>query len=94
MMLTKAQMIPYGVATNEALVEAIRARKVHGPYASAHEAFAVLLEEVDELWDEVKRKRDARCPKRMRQELIQVAAVAAKAAAELTAFEEAGCSGS
>ena len=31
--------------------ELIRARKNHGPMLSVHEGYAVLLEEVDELWD-------------------------------------------
>lgn len=41
-------------------------------FNSAHEGYAVLLEEVDDLWDEVK-KRD---PAAMRTEAIQVAAMA------------------
>ena len=56
----------------------------HGPFRSAHEAYGVLAEEVDEFWDEVKRKRADRSTARMRAELIQVAAVAIKAAASLT----------
>lgn len=41
-------------------------------FNSAHEGYAVLLEEVDELWHEVK-KND---PTRSREEAIQVAAMA------------------
>lgn len=43
------------------------------PQSSAHEAYAVLLEEVDELWDAIK----ANEPKdRLRAEAIQVGAMA------------------
>ena len=43
--------------------------------ASPHEMYAVLLEEVDELWDEVKGKRPDR-NQRMIAEAIQVGAMA------------------
>jgi hypothetical protein len=46
------------------------------PFNSAHEGFAVLKEEVDELWDEVKAKQGARDIAKMRREAIQVAAMA------------------
>ena len=48
---------------------------------SAHEGYAVLLEEVDELWDHVKTKR--RDISAMRKEAIQVAAVAVRFALEI-----------
>ena len=38
--------------------------------------YAVLLEECDELWDEVRKRRALRDVGRMRQELIQIAAMA------------------
>ena len=45
---------------------------------SAHEGYAVLLEEVDELWDEVKKNpsKYAHRDKDMRKEAIQIAAMA------------------
>jgi len=55
----------------------------HAAMNSPHEAYAVLLEEVDEYWDEVKRYnpnkpgRDTR--PRQREELIQIAAMAIRA---------------
>lgn len=56
------------------LAELQRATENHGAFHSAHEGFAVLKEEVDELWDEVKlRKRD---PNAMALEAKQVAAMA------------------
>jgi len=53
----------------------------HGLYHSPHEAYGVLMEEVDEFFDEVKRKRID--PLAMRKELIQVAAVAVRAIHDL-----------
>ena len=47
------------------------ARSEHGHYASFHEGYAVMLEEVDELWREVKRKHIA--PKRIYEEARDVA---------------------
>ena len=35
--------------------EMIRGAKDHGVYASLHEAYAVILEELDEAWEQVKR---------------------------------------
>ena len=43
-----------------------------GPFASAHEGYAVILEEVDEMWTEIKRNDI----KRAREEAVQVAAMA------------------
>jgi hypothetical protein len=53
-----------------------RAVKKHGPMASAHEGYAVILEETDELWDEIKEQY----PNKGKQleEAIQVAAMAAR----------------
>jgi NTP pyrophosphatase (non-canonical NTP hydrolase) len=45
---------------------------------SAHEAYAVLLEEVGELWDHVKTNQKRRDVDAMRTEAIQVAAMAVR----------------
>jgi archaellum component FlaC len=42
------------------------------PFNSPHEGYAILLEEVDEMWDEIKRNRHIQA----REECIQVAAMA------------------
>lgn len=60
--------------------EAERAVAKHGQYNSLHEAFGVLFEEVDEFWEEVRKKRSKRDPLRIRQELVQIAACCLKAA--------------
>lgn len=69
---------------DEVLAEAKRAVKLHGEYNSLHEAFGVMLEEVDEFWDEVKLKRSKRSKRRIRAELKQIAACCLKAAEKFT----------
>lgn len=54
------------------LDEVTRAREQHDPLNSAHEGYAVLKEELDELWDAVKAKR----PEEAVKEAIQVGAMA------------------
>lgn len=46
------------------------------PFNSAHEGYAVLREEVDELWEEIKKKRADRSHEAMRKEAVQIAAMA------------------
>ena len=64
------------VSVCEVLEELARARASFQPMASAHEGYAILLEEVDELWDEVKKSPKKRDPGAMRKEAIQTAAMA------------------
>lgn len=52
-------------------------------FNSAHEAFGVLYEELDEFWDEVKLKKEKRNRQNMLKELVQIAAMAQKAAESL-----------
>jgi hypothetical protein len=59
-------------AALKAAMELERATALHGPFASPHEAYAVLKEEVDELWDDIKANRIEEA----RLEAIQVAAMA------------------
>lgn len=71
-------------AAQEAGAEAIRAHKAWPRSASsAHEAYAILLEEVDELWDHVKTKQSKRDLEAMRKEAIQVAAMALRFAVDV-----------
>jgi len=58
------------------LVELTRANKMYPRFHSPHEGYAVLLEELDELWDEIKKKQPDKT--RMREEAIQVGAMAIK----------------
>jgi hypothetical protein len=59
-----------GVAIED---EIERARAKFPAFHSQHEAYAVILEELDEFWEKVRRDEDGR------QELIQVAAMAVAA---------------
>ncbi len=54
------------------------ALKQHGDLNSTHEGYAVILEELEELWIEIKKKKHQREPTFMRREAIQVAAMAIK----------------
>lgn len=45
-----------------------------GPFHSDHEGYAVILEELDEAWDEIKRNDKVLA----REEMIQVGAMAAR----------------
>ena len=67
------KLSPQDIA-NEAAAELLRAQSKHGPMKSGHEGYAVILEELDELWDEVKTRKPS--VHAMREEAIQVAAMA------------------
>jgi NTP pyrophosphatase (non-canonical NTP hydrolase) len=67
-------MTEYEYAAIEIAEEIKRARAKHAPMRGAHEGYAVLLEEVDELWDEVKRRAPDLAA--MRKEAIQIGAMA------------------
>ena len=60
----------------EALNELDRVSALFSAFKSPHKGFAVLLEEVDELWAEVKRSPTTQNMKQMRTEAVQVAAMA------------------
>ena len=57
---------------NKVAAEYVAAREKHRPLAGAHEGYAVILEELDEAWADIKADRfsDAK------EEMIQVAAMA------------------
>ncbi len=59
---------------DEVVAELERATALHGPMSSPHEGYAVLWEEVNELWEEV--KANPRDDDTMRAEAVQVAAMA------------------
>ena len=59
--------------------EYLRATSKFGAFHSRHEGFAVLKEEVDELWDEIKTNASS---DRVRDEAVQVAAMAIRLLAD------------
>lgn len=82
-----AYTAPYNVS-DEIVMELQRAMNLHPtPMHNAHEGYAVLLEEVDELWDEIK-KRDKNWTE-IRKEAIQVAAMAMRFVLEVVDFPDA-----
>ena len=71
----------YATAAELVREEMARATEKFGPFRSDHEGYAILLEEVDELWTEVKFNPTSETgkvgkEKRLKQEAVQVAAMA------------------
>ena len=58
--------------------ELLAATAAFPEFASAHEGYAVILEEVDELWDEIKVNKLDGSRARQRREARQVAAMGAR----------------
>lgn len=71
---------PVSVAIEDVLAEFSRAEAKHKPFNSAHEGYAVIQEEVDELWDDVKADRHEPALK----EAVQVAAMGLRYVVNLT----------
>lgn len=70
--------------------EVMRAIELHDGMRNAHEAYAVILEELDEVWDLVKAnpkkmtdEQRATYREEMRKELIQVAAMCVRTIVDL-----------
>lgn len=68
------QVDPIHIALGAVETELRAAMEKFGPMASAHEGYAVIQEELDELWDEVKAGNRPNA----RAEAIQVAAMAVR----------------
>lgn len=64
--------------------ELAQARRKHpDPVLSLHEGYAILAEEVDELWDLVRQRTQRRSGAAVLEELVQVAAMAQRIAEDL-----------
>lgn len=64
----------------------LRARQLterHGPFASPHEMYAVIFEELCELFDEVRLREHERSDVRLMRELVDIASAALRAANQL-----------
>lgn len=66
--------------------EVNRAKRHGEKFASLHEAWAVCFEELDEIWDETRKKRRDRRVLDLRKEFIQLAAMAVKALESIENF--------
>ena len=64
-------------------VEVLTAKAKWPGFNSAHEGYAILLEEVDELWEHVRTHQKNRNLAAMRMEAVQVAAMALRFATEV-----------
>lgn len=64
-------------------VEICISKEKHKPFNSSHEGYGVLLEELDEVWEEIKKSKNYTLSNESKQELIQVAAVAMRMINEL-----------
>lgn len=67
--------------SSKLVAEVERANKIHGQFTSLHHAYAVILEELDELWKEIKCKQPDR--HRLTEEATHVGAMAVKLLAYL-----------
>ena len=64
--------------------ELARARKLHTrPINSVHEGYAIIQEELDEFWEEVRRRDGCRDTLGMLDELVQIAAMAQRTAEDV-----------
>lgn len=63
-------------AIDDILIEYKKAEEVFPPFNSAHEGYAVILEELDELKEHVFKQHHRRDKNKMRNEAKQVAAMA------------------
>ncbi len=72
-----------GCALSDLTEELEKATSSYPAFNSAHEGYAVLKEEVDELWAEVMIKQGSRDIAKMRAEAIQVAAMAIRFAVDV-----------
>lgn len=70
-------------ALDDAKKELARARSLYPDMRSPHEGWAIMQEEMDELWDHVRKKDAVHDRSAMREEAIQIAAMALRFAVDL-----------
>ena len=71
---------------SEIQAEVLRAARHGAQFASLHEAYAVILEELDEVWEITRLKKRDREASKIRKELIQLGAMAVKAIESMENF--------
>lgn len=71
----------------KAISDEVERAKRHGEkFASLHEGYAVILEEIDEVWDITRQKRRDRSALEIQKEFIQIGAMAVKALLSIENF--------
>ena len=73
MIISQSQAVRLPAILNEVREELLCATEKYGSMRSSHEGYAILKEEVDELWDDIKTNAP---PEDQRKEAIQIAAMA------------------
>ena len=68
---------------SDMVLELEKAENLHGSYNSYHEAYAVILEELDEFWEIVRMKTQDRNGRDAYIELVQIAITAWRTARDL-----------
>ncbi len=63
--------------------ELASAKAKHAPINSLHEGYAIILEEVDELWEEARKRKEKRSSAQILSELVQIAAMCQRTAEDL-----------
>jgi hypothetical protein len=76
--LNKKNILREITILNKIYSEYKRANSIYPFFNSLHEGYAILREEVEELWDEIKKKPSKISPNRINEEAIQVSAMAMK----------------
>lgn len=77
-------------ALEELTAELKQAEAMFPSFHSVHQGYAVILEELDELWDEIRKKPEDRDPAKLRAEAVQVAAMAIRFVNDLCFRDTAG----
>jgi hypothetical protein len=78
------KMSPLTLSVKEIVDEYKKATQNFGAFHNAHEGYAVILEELDELKDEVFKQHPQRTKERLRAEARQVAAMALRFMVDVT----------
>lgn len=68
--------------------ELAAARSHYPPINTIHEGYAIILEEMDEFWYQVKKRPNARDPHLLYHELIQIAAMCMRTADDCRLTDE------
>lgn len=73
---------------NEIKMEIKSARNKYSSFHSAHEGYAVIKEELDELWDLVRTSKTVMATDKMRKECIQIAAMSIRFVEDLSEIKK------